>query len=308
MASKTTFKEPVFLVRFWGVRGSYPTSDEATLGYGGHTSCVEVQAGGQRLIFDAGTGIIPLGNRLGNGRPGPQTLNLFLSHTHHDHVFGFYFFQPLFREGARVCIFGPASSGQSLKETLDAAMEPRFFPVPLRDLTAHKKIYSLRGGERIELRDGRDSAVVDQRSVSPSGDHVSVLVHKSSAHPNGVLLYRVHWRDKSMVYATDVEQNRQGHPDIIDFIRGADLLIHDAQYLNKEYFSRASPRKGWGHSTVEQAAEVARKASVKRLVLFHHEPTHDDRTLKQMEKLGRRLFPPSLVAYEGLEINLFDGR
>jgi phosphoribosyl 1,2-cyclic phosphodiesterase len=304
MGSKTTLKQPVFRVRFWGVRGSYPTSDEATLGYGGHTSCVEVEAGGHHLIFDAGTGIIPLGSRIGNDGPAPQTLNLFLSHTHHDHVFGFYFFQPLFREGSRVCIFGPGFSGQSLKETLDAAMEPRFFPVPLRNLNADKKIYSLRGGERIQLRDSGGSPIVNEGANGPLGKNVNVLVHKSSAHPNGVLLYRVHWRDKSMVYATDVEQNRQGHPDIIDFIRGADLLIHDAQYLNKEYFSRASPRKGWGHSTVEQAAEVARKGSVKRLILFHHEPTHDDRTLKQMEKLGRRLFPASLVAYEGLEILL----
>src|SRR3990170_3402688 len=92
-------KPPRFRIEFWGVRGSYPTPDKTTLAYGGHTSCVEASVGGHHLIFDAGTGIIPLGKKLANGRGGPEHLNLFLSHTHHDHVFGFYFFEPLFRPG-----------------------------------------------------------------------------------------------------------------------------------------------------------------------------------------------------------------
>jgi ribonuclease BN (tRNA processing enzyme) len=118
------------------------------------------------------------------------------------------------------------------------------------------------------------------------------------------LLYRVCRRDKSIVYATDIEQKRRANPDIIDFIRGADLLIHDAQYLDTEYFSRSTPRKGWGHSTVERATEVARRAGVKRLVLFHHEPTHDDATVKRIEKLGRQSFRQTVAAYEGLELKV----
>jgi phosphoribosyl 1,2-cyclic phosphodiesterase len=293
----------MFRVRFWGVRGSYPTPDATTLGFGGHTACVEVEVGEHRLIMDAGTGIIPLGKKLANGG-GPRTLSLFLSHTHHDHVFGFYFFEPLFQRGTRIYIFGPGSSRNSLKATLQAAMQPHFFPVPLRGLNARKTIHSLRGGERIQLRDSGESPIVERGSQQALNDNVSILVHKSLAHPNSVLLYRVYCRGKSIVYATDIEQKRNADPDVIHFIRGADLLIHDAQYLDAEYFSRSTPRKGWGHSTVQGATEIARKAGVKRLVLFHHEPTRDDATLKRMEKLGRRLFPQTVAAYEGLELKV----
>jgi phosphoribosyl 1,2-cyclic phosphodiesterase len=293
----------MFRVRFWGVRGSYPTSDATTLGFGGHTACVEVEVGEHRLIMDAGTGIIPLGKKLANGG-GPRTLSLFLSHTHHDHVFGFYFFEPLFQRGTRIYIFGPGSSRKSLKATLQAAMQPHFFPVPLRGLNARKTIHSLRGGERIQLRDSGESPIVERGSQQALNDNVSILVHKSLAHPNSVLLYRVYRRDKSIVYATDIEQKRHANPDIIDFIRGADLLIHDAQYLDAEYFSRSTPRKGWGHSTVQGATEIARKAGVKRLVLFHHEPTRDDATLERMEKLGRQSFRQTVAAYEGLELKV----
>lgn len=297
----------MFRVKFWGVRGSYPTSDGATLAYGGHTSCVEVLAGGHRLIFDAGTGIIPLGKKLVNGGKRSQSLNLFLSHTHHDHVWGFYFFEPLFHSGARVCIFGPGSAGISLKSTLQAAMEPRFFPLELRDLKARKKFYSLQGGERIQLRKPGGLPRVDLRSEGASEETVSILVHRSPAHPNGVLLYRVCSQNKSIAYATDIEQRKGGNLDVINFIRGTDLLIHDAQYLSSEYSSRTSPHRGWGHSTVERAARVAHKAKVNRLILFHHDPTHDDRTVKQIEKKAQALFPDTIAAYEGMEIDLIKG-
>lgn len=293
-----------FRVRFWGVRGSYPTPDARTLAFGGHTSCVEVQVGGHRLIFDAGTGIIPLGREIANGARQPQTLNLFFSHTHHDHVFGFYFFEPLFQRGNRVCIFGPSSPGKSLKKTLQAAMQSRFFPVPLRDLKAYKKIYSLRGGERIRLRRSVALPKLDRRWVDPSPDDVTVEVLRSSAHPNGVLLYRVCYRDKSIVYATDIEQTNGGYPDIIEFIQSADVLIHDAQYLNREYRSASNPRKGWGHSTVEGAVEVARKGRVKKLILFHHEPTHDDKIIKAMEFRAQRRFPAAMAAWEGMTLDV----
>jgi phosphoribosyl 1,2-cyclic phosphodiesterase len=294
----------VFRVRFWGVRGSYPTPDETTLAFGGHTSCVEACVGGHRLIFDAGTGIIPLGRKLTNGRRAPKYLNLFLSHTHHDHVFGFYFFDPLFRPGNHISVFGPGSPEKPLQGTLRAAMEPRFFPVKLRDLDANSKFYSLQGGERVELRDPGDPPRVERASAA-AGNGVTILVKRSRAHPNGVLLYRVHYRGKSVVYATDVEQKSGGYPDIIRFIRGADVLIHDAQYLSREYHSTANPRKGWGHSTVERAAEAAKKGAVKKLVLFHHEPTHDDETIEAMEKRARRIFPGAVAAYEGMKLDLF---
>ncbi len=291
-------------IKFWGVRGSYPTPQCSTLAYGGHTSCVTVEAGGHFLIFDAGTGIIPLGKTLVKNPRRTRALNLFLSHTHHDHIFGFYFFAPLFRSGMRVAIFGPRAAGRTIKETLHAAMAPRFFPVGPDRFKAGTHFYSLGGNEDIRLRNRGDTPMVMRSARGASLNEVQVLAHRSDAHPNGVLVYRVSHRGKSLVYATDIEQTKTGCRDIIDFIRGADLLIHDGQYLEKEYLSLNESRRGWGHSTVERAARVARSGAVKRLILFHHDPTHNDTTLKRIEAMTRLRFPSTVVAREGLEIAL----
>ncbi len=118
------------------------------------------------------------------------------------------------------------------------------------------------------------------------------------------MLYRVSLNGKSIIYATDIEQRDGGYPEVIEFARGADLLIHDAQYLHDEYFSTAKPKKGWGHSTIEMAAEVAREAKVKRLALFHHEPTHDDRAMRAIERRAKRLFSGAITARQGSVIEL----
>jgi ribonuclease BN (tRNA processing enzyme) len=182
-------------------------------------------------------------------------------------------------------------------------MDSSLFPIALEDLKARTEIRSLHGGEKIQLQDSGLPSGPNAKS-RPCGK-VTVSTHKSKAHPkNGVMLYRVCYNNKTLVYATDVEEKTGGYPDIIEFARGADLLIHDAQYLEAEYFSRTRPRKGWGHSIVQRAAEVAGKAGVKRLVLFHHEPTHDDKTIRQMERIARRIFPQTVAAYEGMEITI----
>jgi ribonuclease BN (tRNA processing enzyme) len=258
------------------------------------------------MIFDAGTGIIGLGKELLKNNQGPLRLNLFLSHTHHDHLSGFYFFDPLFHRRNRINIFGPGSGKRSLAETLRVAMEPALFPIGLDALDARKSIWSLVGGESIELRDNRQTPrIIKIVSLSDNDNpHPVILTHNSPAHPNGVILYRVFFQHKSVVYATDLEETPGGYPDVIEFARDADILIHDAQYLESEYTSAANPRKGWGHSTVESATEVAKKAGIKRLVLFHHEPTHDDRCIDQILKLARRRFPATTVAAEGMIISL----
>ncbi len=296
-----------FQVRFWGVRGSYPVSNPKKLKFGGHTSCVEVQAGQQRLIFDAGTGIIPLGKRLLENQASPLNLCIFLSHTHHDHLIGLYFFEPLLRATTTLEILGPNSARKSLRRTLQTALDSEFFPIGLEDFKAQKKIRSLQGGETIRIQAGSWKPRVEKKKSFRKAvfDGVTIDTYKSSAHPrNGVLLFRVNYRDRSVVYATDIEQKKGGYAGVIDFAGGADLLIHDAQYLTSEYFSPTSPRAGWGHSTAERAVEVARKAGVKRLLLFHHEPTHDDEELLQIEREARNLFPASVAAYEGLTVDL----
>lgn len=296
-----------FRVKFWGVRGSYPTSGEKTLKFGGRTSCVEVEAGPHRLIFDAGTGIIPLGKELLKDRRSPRSLYIFLSHAHHDHIFGLHFFEPMVESTRRLFVFGPDAAGKSLRATLERAMGGPFFPVSLQEFDAPKRILSLKGGEIIRLRPGRQASMIGKKQAveTKTDDEITILTHKSPAHPkHGVMLYRINYRDRSLVYATDIEQKNGGYPDVIQFAQGTDLLIHDAQYLSREYLSRSDPRQGWGHSTVETAAEVAKKAHVKRLALFHHEPTHDDKAMREIERKARRWFPATVAAYDGMKLDL----
>jgi ribonuclease BN (tRNA processing enzyme) len=304
---QTTASQPALRVRFWGVRGSYPTTDPATLGIGGNTSCVEVNAGAQRLIFDAGTGIIPLGKEICDGSSSRPTAYVFLSHTHIDHVMGLCFFEPLLRANARSFIFGPGNARGALPRSLRQLTHSHLFPVTIDELKGRKEIHSLQGGEIIRFPAPGKKPVVEKNTPSlrqDSGD-ATIITHKSPAHPRyGVMLYRVNYRGNSLVYATDIEQKDGGYPDIIEFARGTDLLIHDAQYLHEEYFSDVKPKKGWGHSTVETAVEVAAKADVKRLVLFHHEPTRDDKAIAEIERQVKRLFPRSLVAHEGMELTI----
>ena len=307
VSSRDSHKSPLFRVRFWGVRGSYPTADPNTYNVGGNTSCVEVVVAGRRLIFDAGTGIIPLGKELCDGASSPPSAYVFLSHTHIDHVMGLCFFEPLQTTKAHSFILGPGDTRGALTRSLRHLTNSHLFPVSLDELKGKKEIFSLGGGEVIRFRSpGKRPKIGGNRTTNgPDADEVMVTTFKSPAHPlNGVMLYRVHYQNKSVVYATDIEQQDGGYPEIIEFVRGADLLIHDAQYLQEEYFSRDKPRKGWGHSTIDMAADVAKKAEVKRLVLFHHEPTHDDKTMRNIEKQAKRLFRSSVVAHEGMEIAL----
>jgi len=296
-----------FRLKFWGVRGSYPTVAADTLGVGGNTSCVEVEVDGRRLIFDAGTGIIPLGKELCNGASSPPAAYVFLSHTHIDHVLGLCFFEPLLTAKARTFILGPGATRGALTRSLRHLTNSHLFPVSLDELKGKKEIFSLSGGEVIRFGSpGRRPKIEGARAddVVEAGE-LTVMTCKSAAHPlNGVMLYRVHYKNKSFVYATDIEEQEGGYPEVIEFARGADLLIHDAQYLQEEYSSRAKPRKGWGHSTIDMAVDVAQKAGVKRLALFHHEPTHDDKAMKSIQNQAKGLFRSSVVAHEGMVINL----
>lgn len=306
MAAMTT-RPNDFRLRFWGVRGSYPTTDQRTSDIGGDTSCVEVSVGGRRLIFDAGTGIIPLGKAICQRAASSPNSYIFLSHTHIDHLMGLYFFEPVLTADARSFIYGPSQSQGTLQQTLRQLTHSNLFPVTFDELKGKIEVHSLGGGEI--LRFGAPGKRLAVRKYSPSqrktNGQLSIATHKSQAHPrDGVMLYRIDYRGKTVVYATDVEQRPGGYADVIEFARGADLLIHDAQYLHGEYHSKTKPKKGWGHSTIEMAAEVAAKAQVKQLVLFHHEPRHDDRAMHRIERLGRQLFANSMVAYQGLELKL----
>ncbi|MFN8463609.1 MAG: MBL fold metallo-hydrolase [Anaerolineales bacterium] len=291
-------------VKFWGARGSYPTPGAGTIKYGGNTASVEIRAGERTIILDAGTGIIPLGRELARTKRAGEILLLF-SHLHHDHTQGFPFFVPAYMPSAKLHIYGPDGTHESLKNVLERNQSSETFPVSLRDMASSKDIQAVRESQ-IVVWDTEGVRAVE--SGSPVGDEAVVIrIHKSYAHPGGVYVYRITWRGKSVVYATDTEGYIGTDRKLAQFARDADVLIHDAQYLEEHYRGQLvgfPSTQGYGHSTVTMACEVAAAAEVDTLVLFHHDPSYDDAMIADMERTAKSLFEDSVAAYEGLEIVL----
>jgi phosphoribosyl 1,2-cyclic phosphodiesterase len=297
-----------FIVRFWGVRGSYPTPGPQTVRHGGNTSCIEVQVGGRTLILDAGSGIIRLGNDLLQRSDKALEVSLLITHGHGDHLLGFPFFAPLFERRATVHIFGPRLTGKTVEQLVTPYMSPPYFPVDLKKLPSHRTFHTLTEGESIiwERGQGRPE-VVDgngergEHKERGSDPEVRVLAQYTSSHPlDGSVIYRIEYAGRSMVYSTDVEWKNSYDPNCVAVAKGADLLIHDAQYTSSDY----EMKRGFGHSTIEMATGMARAAGVGELILFHHEPTYDDDKLDQMEAEARKEFARTRSSFEGMEINL----
>lgn len=302
-----------FSVTFWGVRGSYPTPGPKTAIYGGNTPCVHVRAGGHDLIFDAGTGIIGLGRTLTEQfKPefNPLNLTLFFTHTHHDHTQGFPFFSPTRYQLTTLHIFGPKSLNEDLAGVLSLSMLPPVFPITVDDLPCKRVVRNLVEGEVIlfDDNDARKPRVLwsqrDADVLAENSGALCVEVMKSAAHPQGVFVYRVNFQGRSFVFATDIESYVGHYQRLVNFARGADLLVHDAQYTDALYLHAPVPRQGWGHSTWRMAVEAANAANVKQLALYHHEPEHDDITLEEIEKRARDVRPNTLMAREGMTIEL----
>ena len=303
-------------IKFWGVRGSHPVAGSRSAEFGGNTACVEVRAGAVTVIFDAGTGIIDLGRELlGRARSAgrPVETALFFSHLHHDHTQGIPFFRPLFVPSSRLHFFGPDGFGQGLKATLEQVMTPPAFPVRLGDTASSKLFYNLRETQTVWLGAGRGSfaEVFDAGECPPESERppqtVQVRCLRSYAHPGGVVLYRLDWQGQSVVYATDTEGYVNVDRRLADFARSADLLIHDAQYSEEHYcglLPGTPTTQGWGHSTPRMAGELARAAGVRRLALFHHDPTYDDNAVRNQEAQARIFFSEASAAREGLELSL----
>jgi phosphoribosyl 1,2-cyclic phosphodiesterase len=290
-------------IRFWGTRGSIPSPGKSTVKYGGNTSCVEVRAGKQILIFDAGTGIRNLGNQLLNEfKSQPVTLHLFISHTHWDHIQGFPFFMPAYNKNFQIIVYGPPARDKSLKDLFKFQMDSEYFPVPLGDLNAQIVMQEVREPFRI-------------------GDLQITSFYMN--HPAMTLAYKIFDGEKTFIYATDNEPYRytlhaarkdplasqygaELDQKFIEFISGADLFVSDAQYTLEEYRSKV----GWGHSPIESIVEFAIKANVKQLALYHHDPSHDDATVDAIVKHAQRLLSTQksslqcFGAFEGMEIKL----
>ncbi len=297
-----------FVLCFRGVRGTHPVPGPTTLKYGGNTACVEVWADGRPIILDAGTGIVPLGRDLmrWHKKTGiPIVATLFLSHTHPDHTQGFPFFSPAHEGSSTLYIFGPKTFDQDMGDSMSRAMLPPSFPVLLEDLPSLKIISNISHNQIILIGADQKPQIRNlfRQKVEVAPDAVQVSVLQSFFHPSGIVnVFKIEWKGKSLVYATDIEGVAGGDEHLIRFCQGCDVLIHDAQYTVEEYLQ--VPLQGWGHSTPEMATLVATKAQVKQLVLFHHDPWHDDATLDAMLAHARTLFPATLMAYEGLTLCL----
>ncbi len=306
-------------IRFWGVRGSYPVPGPKTVKYGGNTSCVEIRNHDHRLILDAGTGIINLGDavmsefrslRQNHAAKNHQELplTLLLSHTHHDHIQALPFFQPAYFSETCLYVFGPQSLGTDLRESIAQIMTARYCPIRLEELNASKIIKNLADSDCLIFRNAANAPehYQSRQEMPPlQPEDLLVTIMRSYAHPkDGVFVFKITHHGKRVVYATDTEGYYGGDSRLIDFAQGAEVLIHDAQYSKEEYTDALSPRQGFGHSTIDMACEVARQAGVGKLILFHHDPRHSDDEVDRLQQHARTLFAESYAAHEGMEIIL----
>jgi phosphoribosyl 1,2-cyclic phosphodiesterase len=278
-------------IKIWGCRGSIPSPGCDTKVYGGNTTCVEVRlADGTFLIIDAGTGIRCLGNAIIEAG-GPKKIYLLLTHAHWDHLQGFPFFVPAYMEGYGISVRGGPQVRKYLRAFLAHQMDPPYFPVPFGDLKADFDFQEENGA----------SMTIGETLILP-------VVLK---HPNGGYGYKFTENGRTFVFLTDNEigfDHPAGLPDseYAEICRNADLLLHDGQYTDEEY----RITRGWGHSTFPAVTDLAIKARVKRLGIFHHDPRHVDRDLDRfIEECRLRIFREKsrvdcFGAKEGMEIDL----
>jgi phosphoribosyl 1,2-cyclic phosphodiesterase len=272
-------------VTFFGTRGSVPVPEPEFAMFGGNTSSVMVAFDNGRIaLLDAGTGIRKAGRHIAErGITQFDDLIVGLSHTHWDHIQGFPFFAPAYdpRRHLTLALSGREGAASDLESVFTTQMQAEFFPVPLTGMGAKIAFWQ-----------------PDQRDITmPSGVRIGTARH---GHPGGAWGYRITEGATSVVYCTDVEHGDRIDPGVVDLARGTDLLIHDAQYTPGEL----KAKRGWGHSSWEQAVEVALEAGVGRLALFHHDPEHDDAFLLGVERECQRLFPNAFLAREGLSVTL----
>lgn len=269
-------------VTFWGTRGSIPVSGAKYVEFGGNTPCLQIglESTTDTIILDSGSGVRELGIRLVQTKAThSRVIHLFLTHAHWDHIQGFPFFPPAFMPDFKLNIY----CTKDARTILDRQMSAPFFPVGLDVMASTKVFHLLQPREAIAIAE-------------------ATLRHVPLPHPQESTAFRVEERGKSIVFATDTEHA----PDHIneslrDLAEGADALIYDAQYTSEEY---SAGKQGWGHSTYAEAVKLARAAGVKRLVLYSHDPGHDDEMLRKIEAAAQEQFPNTVAARDGMKLVL----
>lgn len=270
-----------FFVRFWGVRGSIPCPGPATAGYGGNTACLEMGCAGRRLLFDAGTGLVAFARALADTNAAPLDADLFFSHTHHDHVWGWNHFTPLLDPACRLRLWAGhlAPDDGPLEKVLDRVLTEPALPVARAHVAAQLTWCDFGAGETLE-------------------PHPDVTIRTAPLnHPNGATGYRVECNGRSICYLTDTE-HVPGEPDraILGLIEGADIAIYDSTYTDEEFPDRVN----WGHSTWQEGVRLCDAAGVATFVVFHHDPGHDDGFMDDVARALEAARPGSLVAREGM--------
>jgi len=271
--------KPDFMVRFWGVRGSIACPGPGTVRYGGNTACVEIRCGGKLFIFDSGSGIRLLGNALLKGRQ-PRDFDLFFTHTHLDHCHGLPFFAPCYDARNRIRVWaGHLKPDADIEGVLGKMMAAPLFPIPMDIFSAKIEFHDFSAGE----------------SFHP---HSGITLRTGMLnHPNRATGYRIEHNGKAVAYITDTEQDA-GRLDnnVLQLVDRADVMIYDATYTDEEY----PTHRHWGHSTWQEGVRLANAAQVKTLVLFHHDPDHDDAFMDRVAAEAERTRPGTVVAQEGL--------
>jgi phosphoribosyl 1,2-cyclic phosphodiesterase len=271
-------EDAAFTVRFWGVRGSIACPGPDYVRYGGNTSCVEVRCGEHLIILDAGTGLRPLGKHLDT--LGRTDAEIFFSHTHTDHIGGLPFFTSAFRAENRFRLWaGHLLPEHRLRDVLGYPMRKPLFPVPLEIFKANLAYIDFEPRETIEPRPG------------------VVLRTAPLNHPNRATGYRIEYGGRAVCYVTDTE-HVPGRPDenVLGLIAGADIVIYDCTYTDDEWPGFV----GWGHSTWQEAVRLCDRADVRRIVVFHHDPNHDDPFMDRIAEAAERARPGTIVAREGM--------
>jgi phosphoribosyl 1,2-cyclic phosphodiesterase len=265
-------------VHFWGVRGSIPVSGERFLKFGGNTTCMVFEHEGEYIIIDGGTGLKAFGDSLA-GQPINATL--VFTHVHWDHIQGIPFFGPAFHPASNLSVRGVSRDGWNFKDILNLQMTPPTFPVTLNVLSGIKSI------EDFEVNRSYQIGVFTVQALEQQ-------------HPDGVVVYRIEAGGYRVVFATDVEHGGESlDPKLIELCRNCDLLIHDAQYKEDEYFGQGGPsRKGWGHSMWREAVEIAERSQAKRLALFHHDPSRSDDAVEEIERAAQAIFTNTFASRE----------
>jgi len=295
-------------IKLWGTRGSIAVPGPETLRYGGNTSCVELRADGEIIVLDAGSGIRPLGVALQREFQGrPINLSLLITHAHWDHIQGFPFFKPAYDAKNEIRIFGFDGAGATFREIMTEPMRSPFFPITMRELSARMDINKLSemkfslGKVDVHAAFVNHPGVCAGYRIFTSGGSVAFL---PDHEPYEFFLHAAKANQLSSEEAKEIAADQQ--TGLVQFLRGSDILILDAQYTDQEYQRHI----GWGHGSISSAVSLALEAEVQTLLLFHHDPGHDDDKVDTMAKSARELVAKSgkplevAAAQEGSEILL----